>query len=108
MKRCWQSVGAYAGGHLSVFIYLCISFPESSEPPAEFINAVSVFCPLWVNAATHSWKISLATNSNHLPDPSTGRTELRVTQSPARFGVWYGVQVKIAGKQQGEESKTQL
>lgn len=52
-----------------MFIYLCISFPESSEPPAELINAVSVFCPLWVNAATHLWKISLATNSIQIVYP---------------------------------------
>lgn len=36
---CCQRVGAHAG-HLSVFIYLCMSFPERSEPPAELINAV--------------------------------------------------------------------
>lgn len=54
MKCDWQRVGAYAGQHHSVFIYLCISFPGSSESPAELINAVSVLCPLWVNAAQHT------------------------------------------------------
>lgn len=65
--------------HLPLFIYLCISFPGRSEPPAELISAVYVLCPLWVNAATHPEK-SLAAKSNHLPDPSTDKTEL--TQTP--------------------------
>lgn len=51
-------------------------------------------CPLWVNAATHPWKISLATNPDHLPDPSSDRTELRATLGPAGFDVTYGAAVK--------------
>lgn len=47
-------------------------------------------CPLWVNAATHPWKISLATNPDHLPDPSSDRTELRATLGLAGFDVTYG------------------
>lgn len=62
-------------------------------------------CPLWVNAATHPWKISLATNPDHLPDPSSDRTELRATLGPAGFDVTYGSAVKTDGEEQGKEKK---
>lgn len=66
-------------------------------------------CPLWVNAATHPWKISLATNPDHLPDPSSDRTELRATLGPAGFDVTYGAAVKTDGEElKGESGSTRL
>lgn len=65
-------------------------------------------CPLWVNAATHPWKISLATNLDHLPDPSSDRTELRATLGQAGFDVTYGAVLKTDGGEQEERGLTRL